>query len=298
MRFEKTVFTICSIVFNASMISAAPDDGSITHNGEATYYAATGGGNCSFDASPENALLVGAMNELDYDNSTGCGSFVNITGPDGDVVIRIVDRCPECSEGDIDLSPDAFEEISPLAMGRIEISWNFVPGDITGPISYKFNDGSNEWWTSIQIRNHRTSIASVEIKDQNGNWAMLDRQMDNFFSNGTGYGVEPYSIRVTDIFNQQITDDNISFSIGGIEDGKANFPSPLAVKRIIPMNSSSRETERVFSAGICLLPGRNSMPASRVFNLRGRKVTRPAVNSRAPGLYIFIPEQNIRCNDP
>jgi len=71
------------------------------HTGEGTYYDATGAGNCSFDASPDN-LMVAAMNHTDYDNAALCGAYVQVTGPKGVVVVRIVDRCPECPAGHVE----------------------------------------------------------------------------------------------------------------------------------------------------------------------------------------------------
>jgi expansin (peptidoglycan-binding protein) len=275
--------------FASMSVFAAPDDGSTVHTGQATYYAATGGGNCSFDAVADaSEILVGAMNELDYDNSTVCGSFVHITGPEGEVTAMIVDRCPECPEGNIDLSPAAFETIAPLAMGLIDISWTFVPGDVTGPISYKFNIGSNEWWTSIQIRNHRTAVASVEIKDQDGDWAMLDRQMDNFFSNNNGYGQGPYTIRVTDIYGQQLIDDGIAFSVGGVEEGEGNFPSPLAVKRVVLPGAGKIKTESSLSFAAVFSNSRNLAGSARAYNLRGRAVNSSVMRKPASGLYILV----------
>ncbi|MCB0025658.1 MAG: hypothetical protein KDD91_21640, partial [Caldilinea sp.] len=77
-----------------------------THQGIATYYDATGAGACSFDASPDD-LMVSAMNADEYDNAALCGAFVRVTGPRGDVTVRIVDLCPECKAGHLDLSQEA-----------------------------------------------------------------------------------------------------------------------------------------------------------------------------------------------
>src|SRR3954470_3546186 len=120
--------------------------GNPLHTGEATYYTeADGSGNCSFDPTP-NDLMVGAMN---HDDSTGaglCGAFVMINGPQGDVMVRIVDQCPECLAGDIDLSPQAFSQIADLIRGRVPISWRIVSPDISGPIRYRIKEGSSQWW--------------------------------------------------------------------------------------------------------------------------------------------------------
>jgi expansin (peptidoglycan-binding protein) len=43
------------------------------------------------------------------------------------VVVRIVDLCPGCGLGDLDLSMTAFAKIAPLSRGRVPITWHFVP---------------------------------------------------------------------------------------------------------------------------------------------------------------------------
>jgi expansin (peptidoglycan-binding protein) len=261
----------------------------------ATYYDATGGGNCSFDpVSDPSEILVGAMNELDYDGSSVCGSFVNITGPQGSVTVQIVDRCPECPEGNIDLSRKAFGAIAPLEMGLIDISWRFVAVDISTPICYKFNNGSNEWWTSVQIRNHSTSVATVEIKDQNGDWVMLDRQNDNFFSNGAGMGQGPYTIRVTDIFGQQITDSNLPFSIGGIVEGKENFPMPLSTKRKLSGVRAGSFNQVSAGVGTIIIDGVRGFPHkdAQVFTLHGKSVDFSGRQAVLPGVYLIFPRMH------
>jgi expansin (peptidoglycan-binding protein) len=75
--------------------------------GKGTYYNVDSAGNCSFDPSPDD-LMVAAMNHADYGNAALCGTFIEIIGPKGRVVVRIVDRCPECARGDVDMSLQAF----------------------------------------------------------------------------------------------------------------------------------------------------------------------------------------------
>lgn len=96
-----------------------------TFTGEATYYNADGTGACGFKASP-NDLLVAAMNKAQYKKSL-CGQCIAVTGPKGTVRVRIVDLCPGCSMGDVDLSKQAFSAVAALSAGRIAISWHFVP---------------------------------------------------------------------------------------------------------------------------------------------------------------------------
>jgi expansin (peptidoglycan-binding protein) len=106
------------------------------HTGEATYYGGDGSGNCSFDAGSD--ILIAAMNDADYANAAACGACVEIAGPDATIVARIVDRCPECSQGDIDLGEAAFAKIARKELGRVPISWRYVSCPVEGPLVYRF----------------------------------------------------------------------------------------------------------------------------------------------------------------
>ena len=177
-------------------------------SGDGTYYAADGTGNCSFDASP-NDLLVAAMNAVDYNNAAWCGACLEVTGPTGVVTVRVVDQCPECQHGDLDLSPQAFEMLSPLSAGRIPITWHEVACNVSGPIAYHFKDGANAYWTAIQIRNHRYPIATVEAQ-VDGAWSEIPRVDYNYFVETSGLGPGPYALRVTDTRGHTVEDSQIA----------------------------------------------------------------------------------------
>jgi expansin len=194
-----------------------------THTGEATYYAADGTGNCSFDPSPQD-LMVGAMNQEDYADSAVCGACVQLSGPNGQVRVRIVDRCPECKKGDIDLSPQAFEKIAALDKGRVPILWTYVACDVGGNLVYHFKDGSNPFWTAVQIRNHRYPISTFEYKGANGNWVKVTKLNYNYFVEDAGMGNGPYSFRVTDVLGHQIEDNNIALGDNVDRNGSQQFP--------------------------------------------------------------------------
>lgn len=200
-----------------------------TYTGEGTHYGATGEGNCSYEASTDR--MVAAMNETDYQNSQACGAYLAVTGPSGTTVnVKIVDRCPECKPGDIDLSMEAFAKLAPIETGRMKISWKLLSPTLSGPISYRYKDGSSESWCGVQVRNHRNPIRSVEALVGNS-WMSLPRQMYNYFvsADGTGCGS---TLRVTDIYGHQLVDSGIVVNpdpkiiADGIQPGKAQFGPP------------------------------------------------------------------------
>jgi expansin (peptidoglycan-binding protein) len=193
------------------------------HTGSATHYAADGSGACSFDPSP-NDLLVTALNAEEYSNAAYCGAYVQVNGAKGNIVVRIVDLCPECLAGHLDLSYQAFALIDDIPKGRVPITWRIVSPAISGPIAYHFKDGSNQWWTAVQIRNHRNPIAKFEY--WNGSqWRTVPRVSYNYFvQTPPGMGVGPYTFRVTDMYSNTLIDSGIPFIENGTINGTAQFP--------------------------------------------------------------------------
>lgn len=198
-------------------------DTPIEKTGDGTYYDATGAGNCSFDATP-NDLMVAAMNHPDYGTADWCGACLEVTGPQGNSIrVRVVDQCPECQEGDLDLSPQAFEMLSPLSAGRIPISWHEVACDVSGPVAYHFKDGANEYWTAIQVRNHRYPIATLEaMKD--GAYKSIPRLDYNYFVESSGLGPGPYMLRTTDVHGHVVEDSGIVLGDSVTRVGASQFP--------------------------------------------------------------------------
>jgi expansin (peptidoglycan-binding protein) len=168
--------------------------------------------------------MVAAMNHTDYTGAAWCGACVLVTGPSGDVTVRIVDSCPGCKVGDLDLSKEAFAKIAPLSAGRVKITWEPTPCDVAGPISYHFKDGSNAYWTAIQIRNHRYGIATLEAGDAAGTYTPINRVDYNYFVSTKGLGPGPYTLRVTDTRANVLEDVNIALGDSVSRDGAEQFP--------------------------------------------------------------------------
>lgn len=65
---------------------------------------------------------------------------------------------------------------------------------LTELIRYHFKEGSNQWWTDVQVRNHRNPIAKLEY--YNGNqWVAVPRTDYNYFvQTNPGMGARAISI--------------------------------------------------------------------------------------------------------
>lgn len=195
------------------------------YSGEGTYYGATGGGNCSYDPSPGN-LMVAAMNAPQYDNSSVCGMCAEVTGPKGaanKIVVRIVDKCPECKTGDLDLSEEAFVMIAEKSAGRVPITWQPVTCSVTGPMSYRFKEGSSEYWMAVQVRNSKLPIKKLEL--QTGQtWLTMKQQDYNYFvQDSPAPGKGPFTFRITSTTGATVTESGVTLRDATVVAGTQQF---------------------------------------------------------------------------
>lgn len=193
----------------------------VEQDGVATFYAADGSGNCSFDASPAD-LDVAAMNAPQWDNSAVCGGCVRVTGPNGAVTVRIVDQCPECASGALDLSAQAFAKIADPAAGRVDVRWQPVTCAVEGAVVLRFKEGSSQYWTGLQVRNTRVPVRSLEVQ-KNGAWVDVPRESYNFFVDSAGFGAGPFSLRITGNDGQQLIESGVPLRDSGDVTGTQQF---------------------------------------------------------------------------
>ena len=214
----QTLFPVAYLPF----ISRAPTNP--IHTGIATYYYATGEGACGFPATPGD-LMVTAINAEEYNGSAVCGSYIRVKGAKGEVTVRIVDLCPECKAGHLDLSQQAFAAIDDLNKGRVDITWQLISPEISGPIIYHFKDGTNQWWTAVQIRNHRNPIAKFEYRNGSGVWVNVPRVSYNYFvQQNPGMGPGPFTFRVTDVYGNVLVDSGVPLLDNADYAGAGQFP--------------------------------------------------------------------------
>ncbi len=164
-------------------------------DGIITYYDPSGPWNCGFDHDPQD-MDIAAIIGSEYQGSAVCGACAEIQGPKGTLRVRIVDRCPDCTTaGHLDLSPSAFDKLADRALGRVPVKWRFVTCPVTGAMRYRFKEGSSQWWTGIQVRNHHKPIRKLEWLNVL-TWVEVPRQEYNYFEY-SGLGLGPLTLRIT-----------------------------------------------------------------------------------------------------
>lgn len=195
--------------------------------GIATFYDADGAGawNCSYPVK-DGPIDVTALNFPEYAKSAACGTCFVVKGPKGSVTVRVVDSCPGCKEGHLDLSEQAFAKIADRVAGRVPITYQGVACEVSGNLSYHFKEGSSKYWTAIQIRNHKLPIAKVEY-EKAGAFVNMPRSDYNYFIDTKGVGDLPagLKIRITAVDGQTVEE-----SLPGTIQADKLFPGTVQFK--------------------------------------------------------------------
>ena len=199
-----------------------PVTGTITGaqaSGEATHYelAAGGMGNCSYPSPPAGQLYV-ALPPSEYGGSAACGSYLQVTGPDGSVTVEVVDQCPECQAGHIDLSEQAFAKIAPLSAGLVPVSYHTIADPpLPGPLSMLVKTGSSAYYLALLPINNGNPLASVAVRQGSGGWQQLARTTYGYWLASSGAGPGPFTVRLTDSLGHQATVNGITISPGVVQ---------------------------------------------------------------------------------
>ena len=207
-----------------------------TYQGRATFYDAanpTGGlGNSGYDIPYDNLEGITAINNIQWNGSEASGAFLQVSGPKqragaAPIVVQVTDLLYERSDG-LDLSTEAFAQVADPVDGVVNIEYELISPDdgFQTPYGYSIGQGivvegiaeSNPWYGAVRLNNHRHPIESVELIEEDGDIVPLQRRSDNRFTieNGALYGAQ--DLRVTDIFGQQVTLDDINITNGSSAD--------------------------------------------------------------------------------
>ncbi|RPD78200.1 hypothetical protein L226DRAFT_480878 [Lentinus tigrinus ALCF2SS1-7] len=111
-----------AVLAAAVTVSAVPASADFT--GDATWYTPNGGlGACG--APSQNSDLVVALSADQYAGGSNCWRHIGVHYQGKFVDATVVDLCPGCASGSIDLSPGAFKKLANQDVGRIQVTWNY-----------------------------------------------------------------------------------------------------------------------------------------------------------------------------
>ncbi|MFI9508305.1 expansin EXLX1 family cellulose-binding protein [Nocardia sp. NPDC052566] len=182
--------------------------------GEARYYAFSSGVACSYEPLPLDGFYVG-MSTPEYGRAEPCGAVLDIHGPRGDVRALVVDRCPGCAPGQLDLSTAAYDQIADRHDGVAKITYSVVRNPDPPPeLHYEVKPDASPEWFAILFTGTGNPLREAAIRPADGGpWQDLTRGMDNYWT-VSGAGGGPFAARVTDIHGNQAEVFGISLEPG------------------------------------------------------------------------------------
>ena len=207
------VVGVALLLQNGGSACAAPPSTS-TSTGKATFYDLAGGtGNCSFPSAPADDLFV-ALGPSQYAGAAACGSYIDVTGPKGKVRVKVIDSCPECGVGHLDLSRTAFKKIADEVQGLVPIKYKAVVNPSTGPLRMRIQEGSSRYWFSLLVDNHANRLTSVQVAGKGGSFRSAKRATYNYWIIEGGAGSGPFKIKITDVYGHTATVSGIKLAPG------------------------------------------------------------------------------------
>lgn len=196
------------------------------HTGDATFYGGGYVGGCAMLDPVSTDYWIVAMNYYDWNGSQLAGAYLEVTGELGTIPMLVTDELPEGKKGDLDLCTDAFPLIAPVEKGRVPCSWRIIPLDAaTGaPISFRYKEGSTQFWAGVQIRNHRWPVTKLEYLDSSGRFVEIPRRNYNYFES-MDMGAGPFTFRITDIYGNALVEQNVPLTEPEVDlSGTVQFP--------------------------------------------------------------------------
>src|SRR5688572_10920620 len=119
---------------------------------------------------------------------------------------------------------EAFAEIAELELGRVDITWRVVPCDVSGPVEYWSQEGSNDFYLAVQLRNIRHPVASLEGRAAgDAAYTPMPRVDYNYFLADSGLGPPPFDFRATDVNGDTREDLALPLPHGGSAPGSSQF---------------------------------------------------------------------------
>ena len=209
------VLGITLVLQNSGSACAAPPSTS-AKKGKATYFFLEGTlGNCSFPSPPADDLYVALGQHNQYSDGAACGTYIDVTGPKGKTRVKVIDSCPECPAGHLDLSLTAFQKIGVKSDGIIPITYKTVRNpSVPGSLSVRVKEGSSQYWLSVLIDNHANQLASVKVAGPGGSFRSATREDFNYWTIPSGAGKGPFKVKVTDVYGNSATLSDIKLAVG------------------------------------------------------------------------------------
>jgi hypothetical protein len=165
-------------------------------------------------------LLAGVSHTYSGGGSV-CDACIKITTATGRTQVARVVTYGDTSN--LDVSPSVYQSLNTGEYPR-SMSWEFTPCPTTSPLYYQFQTASSIWWTSFWVRNPKVPVTKVEVKSaKHSSFVELRRETDGTLNDDGGFGSGPFTLRITGMDGQVLTETLPGFSAGQIITSTVQF---------------------------------------------------------------------------
>jgi len=136
-------------------------------SGQGTYFI-DGLGACGQNNGPDDFIV--ALNTPQYGSGSPgpqCFKYITITGGGKTAVAQIMDECPTCDYGSLDMSEGLFKHFNDLSVGEFDITWSFNDG----------SGGGGEKTTTKEEEQPRPIILPIPLLQRHGYRLLLPRRI-------------------------------------------------------------------------------------------------------------------------
>jgi hypothetical protein len=172
----------------------------------------------------EGEVIAGLSNEIAASGSH-CDACIFVTTDAGrSILARVVTYGVSNAAGDIDVSPAMFDALHQGEFPRA-MRWQLARCGSSEPIYVQFQTGAHEYWTSFWIRNPNVAVQNVEVRSANhADYFGMRRAPDGTWNDDGGFGLGPFTLRITGVDGSSIEEAFDGFSGGDLLRASANLP--------------------------------------------------------------------------
>jgi len=158
-------------------------------------------------------------------NGQLCDACIVMTGKKSgkSILLRVVTTGTTVGPNDVDLSPKAFAEINAGEEPR-QMTWQLAECPDDGPLRYQFQTEAHVDWTSFWVRAPRVPVTKVEVQSaKHASFVALRRETDGTINDDGGFGPGQFTLRLTGMDGQVVTETFPGFSPGQLLQATKQF---------------------------------------------------------------------------
>jgi expansin (peptidoglycan-binding protein) len=163
-------------------------------------------GSCSLGPFPAGGRYVSLPPER-FGHSAACGTYLTVQGPRGQVRAEVVDLCPGCAAGMINLSRAAFTRVADPGPGSARVRfWPVDDPPLPGPPILRLGR-TRAGLLTLQVRRHGNALASVAVVapgTQVPAWRPFTLNAHGTWVAASHLSQGPFNIRIADTRGHQV----------------------------------------------------------------------------------------------